>query len=110
MNPLRVMIVLIAAVSAIGLAVVMQKALGGKAPPAPVAQASAPVGKPMTQVLVAKRDLADRRAPDRRRRHLAGLAVRHRQRRLHHQRRRRARPTKATRQGRQGGRRRAEAP
>jgi pilus assembly protein CpaB len=58
MNPLRVMIVLIAAVAAIGLAVVMQKALGGKAPPAPVAQASAPVGKPMTQVLVAKRDLA----------------------------------------------------
>ena len=58
MNPLRVMIVLIAAVSAIGLAVVMQKALGGK--PAPVAVAPAPraVEKPMTQVLVAKRDLA----------------------------------------------------
>jgi pilus assembly protein CpaB len=60
MNPLRVMIVLIAAVSAIGLAVVMQKALGGK--PAAVAVAvapvAAPVDKPMTQVLVAKRDLA----------------------------------------------------
>jgi len=58
MNPLRVMIVLIAAVSAIGLAVVMQKAIGGKPAPAPVMQAAAPVGKPMTQVLVAKRDLA----------------------------------------------------
>ena len=58
MNPLRVMIVLIAAVSAIGLAVVMQKAMGGKPAPAPVVQTSAPVGKAMTQVLVAKRDLA----------------------------------------------------
>ncbi|CAN5323954.1 Flp pilus assembly protein CpaB [soil metagenome] len=58
MNPLRVMIVLIAAVSAIGLAVVMQKAMSGKPAPAQVVQASAPVGKPMTQVLVAKRDLA----------------------------------------------------
>jgi pilus assembly protein CpaB len=58
MNPLRIMIVLIAAVSAIGLAVVMQKALGGKAPAAPVALASTPVDKPMTQVLVAKRELA----------------------------------------------------
>ena len=58
MNPLRVMIVLIAAVSAIGLAVVMQKVIGGKPAPAPVVQAAAPVGKPMTQVLVAKRDLA----------------------------------------------------
>jgi pilus assembly protein CpaB len=52
------MIVLIAAVSAIGLAVVMQKMMGGKAPSAPVAQAPATTGKPMTQVLVAKRDLA----------------------------------------------------
>jgi pilus assembly protein CpaB len=59
MNPLRVMIVLIAAVSAIGLAVVMQKALGGKpAPVAAVAPAPRAVEKPMTQVLVAKRDLA----------------------------------------------------
>ena len=58
MNPLRVMIVLIAAVSAIGLAVVMQKAMGGKPAPVAVVQAAAPVGKPMTQVLVAKRDLA----------------------------------------------------
>jgi pilus assembly protein CpaB len=52
------MIVLIAAVSAIGLAVVMQKMMGGKAPSAPVVQAPAASSKPMTQVLVAKRDLA----------------------------------------------------
>lgn len=59
MNPLRVMIVLIAAVSAIGLAVVMQKAMSGKpAAPEPIVQTSAPAGKPMTQVLVAKHDLA----------------------------------------------------
>jgi pilus assembly protein CpaB len=57
MNPLRVMIVLVAAVSAIGLAVVMQKAMGGKAAPAAVVQAPAAADKPMTQVLVAKRDL-----------------------------------------------------
>jgi pilus assembly protein CpaB len=57
MSPVRLLIVLIAAVSAIGLAVVLQRALGGK-PVAPAAVA-APVaaGKPMTQVLVAKRDL-----------------------------------------------------
>jgi pilus assembly protein CpaB len=58
MNPLRAMIVLVAAVAAIGLAVVMQKALGGKPAPAPAALAPAPSSKPMTQVLVAKRDLA----------------------------------------------------
>jgi pilus assembly protein CpaB len=57
MNPLRVMIVLVAAVAAIGLAVVMQKAMGGKPAPAQVV-AAAPAAKPMTQVLVAKRDLA----------------------------------------------------
>jgi pilus assembly protein CpaB len=58
MNPLRVMIVLVAAVAAIGLAVVMQKAMGGKSTPAPIIQTAAPAAKPMTQVLVAKRDLA----------------------------------------------------
>ena len=52
------MIVLIAAVSAIGLAVVMQRALGGKPAAAPSAVAAPVTGKPMTQVLVAKRDLA----------------------------------------------------
>ena len=52
------MIVLIAAVSAIGLAVVMQRALGGKPIVAPIAAAAPVAGKPMTQVLVAKRDLA----------------------------------------------------
>ncbi|MDB5455773.1 MAG: Flp pilus assembly protein CpaB [Caulobacter sp.] len=57
MNPARIMIVLIAAVSAIGLAVVVQHVLKGKAAPESeaVAQTS---GKPMTLVLVAKRDLA----------------------------------------------------
>jgi pilus assembly protein CpaB len=57
MNPLRVMIVLVAAVAAIGLAVVMQKAMNTKAAPTLVAEAPPP-SKPMTQVLVAKRDLA----------------------------------------------------
>jgi len=57
MNPLRVMIVLVAAVAAIGLAVVMQKAMNNKAAPTLVAEAPPP-SKPMTQVLVAKRDLA----------------------------------------------------
>jgi len=58
MSPVRLLIVLIAAVSAIGLAVVLQRALGGKpvAPTAAAAPVAAP-GKPMTQVLVAKRDL-----------------------------------------------------
>ncbi|PIB93684.1 Flp pilus assembly protein CpaB [Caulobacter sp. FWC2] len=57
MSPVRLLIVLIAAVSAIGLAVVLQRALGGKpVVPAAVAAPAAP-GKPMTQVLVAKRDL-----------------------------------------------------
>jgi len=59
MSPVRLLIVLVAAISAIGLAVVLQKAMGGKPAAAPTAQAApaeAP-GKPMTQVLVAKRDL-----------------------------------------------------
>ncbi|MFZ0267457.1 Flp pilus assembly protein CpaB [Caulobacter sp.] len=59
MNPLRVMIVLVAAVAAIGLAVVLQKAMGGKpAPAAKVVAEAAPSDKSMTQVLVAKHDLA----------------------------------------------------
>jgi len=60
MSPIRLLIVLIAAVSAIGMAVVLQRALGSEASapvPAPAPAAAAPV-KPMTQVLVAKRDLA----------------------------------------------------
>lgn len=58
MNPVRLIMVLVAAISAIGLAVVLQRALGGK-PAAPTAQAApaATPDKPMTQVLVAKRDL-----------------------------------------------------
>jgi pilus assembly protein CpaB len=59
MNPLRVMIVLVAAVAAIGLAVVLQMAMGGKPASAPkVVAGAAPSDKSMTQVLVAKRDLA----------------------------------------------------
>ncbi|MBI1686007.1 Flp pilus assembly protein CpaB [Caulobacter hibisci] len=59
MNPVRIIIVLVAAVSAIGLAVLMQSAMGGKRSET-VAAVSAPAidSKPMTQVLVAKRDLA----------------------------------------------------
>ncbi|MFT4254738.1 MAG: Flp pilus assembly protein CpaB, partial [Caulobacter sp.] len=61
MNPVRIIIVLVAAASAIGLAVLMQKAVGGKSAKA-VAVASAPApgldAKPMTLVLVAKRDLS----------------------------------------------------
>jgi pilus assembly protein CpaB len=57
MNPVRLLIVLVAAVSAIGLAVVMQRAFSGK-PAVPVAAAAPVAGKPMTQVLVAKHDLA----------------------------------------------------
>ncbi|ATC30937.1 Flp pilus assembly protein CpaB [Caulobacter vibrioides] len=61
MSPVRLLIVLIAAVSAIGLAVVLQRALGGQPakPTGLVEGAGAPTaqGKPMTQVLVAKRDL-----------------------------------------------------
>ena len=58
MNPVRLLIVLVAAISAIGLAVVMQRALGGKPAKAPLAQVAPNSDKPMTQVLVAKRDLA----------------------------------------------------
>ena len=58
MNPVRLLIVLVAAVSAIGLAVVMQRAMGGKPAAAPSAVVAPVAGKPMTQVLVAKRDLA----------------------------------------------------
>jgi pilus assembly protein CpaB len=59
MNPLRVMIVLVAAVAAIGLAVVLQRAMGGKPAPAPeIVAGAAPSDKSMTQVLVAKHDLA----------------------------------------------------
>lgn len=62
MNPVRIIIVLVAAVSAIGLAVLMQRAMGGK-PAEASAVANAPASptldaKPMTLVLVAKRDLA----------------------------------------------------
>jgi pilus assembly protein CpaB len=59
MSPVRLLIVLIAAASAIGMAVALRHALAGKAeaPLAAAAPAAAPA-KPMTQVLVAKHDLA----------------------------------------------------
>jgi len=59
MSPVRLLIVLVAAVSAIGLAVVLQRALATK-PASPLAAAVPAAGsaKAMTQVLVAKRDLA----------------------------------------------------
>jgi pilus assembly protein CpaB len=57
MNPVRLLIVVVAAFSAIGLALVMQRMMAGKPPEAPVAVTQVS-GKPMTQVLVAKRDLA----------------------------------------------------
>ena len=59
MSPVRLLIVLIAAVSAIGLAVVLQRAMGGKPAESVAIAAPAPSepSKPMTQVLVAKRDL-----------------------------------------------------
>ncbi|MDR6624023.1 Flp pilus assembly protein CpaB [Caulobacter segnis] len=58
MSPVRLLIVVIAAVSAIGMAVALRHALGGSADK-PVATATpiAAPAKPMTQVLVAKRDL-----------------------------------------------------
>ncbi|MCK5910532.1 MAG: Flp pilus assembly protein CpaB, partial [Caulobacter sp.] len=59
MSPVRLLIVLIAAVSAIGMAVVLQRALGGKTEkPGAIAAPTAAPAKPMTQVLVAKHDLA----------------------------------------------------
>lgn len=59
MSPVRLLIVLVAAVSAIGLAVVLQRALATK-PASPLAAAAPDAGpaRAMTQVLVAKRDLA----------------------------------------------------
>lgn len=59
MSPVRLLIVLVAAVSAIGLAVVLQRALATK-PASPLAAATPDAGpaRAMTQVLVAKRDLA----------------------------------------------------
>src|SRR3989338_2497963 len=59
MSPVRLLIVLLAAVSALGMAVVLQRALGGKTEkPGAIAAPTAAPAKPMTQVLVAKHDLA----------------------------------------------------
>jgi pilus assembly protein CpaB len=57
MSPVRVFVLVIAAIAAIGMAFLMRGALGGKNDgPAPVVQAAPE--KPMARVLVAKRDLA----------------------------------------------------
>jgi len=57
MGAVRIIVLAVAAVAAIGLALMVRNmAAGHRPPPAPVA-APAPVEKPMAQVLVAKRDL-----------------------------------------------------
>ena len=58
MNAVRLIILLVAAVAAIGLAFVVRGAFGDKkAPAATAAPTVAAVSKPQVQVLVAKRDL-----------------------------------------------------
>lgn len=58
MNAVRLVILLVAAVAAIGLAFVVRGAFGDKkAPTAAAAPSVTPASKPMSQVLVAKRDL-----------------------------------------------------
>ena len=58
MGPTRILVLIVAAVAAIGLAFLVRGAFGSKPPPPPpaVVAATAP-GKPMAQVLTAKRDL-----------------------------------------------------
>lgn len=58
MSPVRIFVLIVAAVAAIGLAFLLRGVLAGKEGPAaaPVAQAAEPA-RPMTRVLVAKRDL-----------------------------------------------------
>ena len=56
MGSTRILVLIVAAVAAIGLAFVVRGAFGTKAPPPPQVAAAAP-GKPLAQVLTAKRDL-----------------------------------------------------
>jgi pilus assembly protein CpaB len=66
MGPTRIIILLVAAVAAIGLALVVRGAFSSKEPPPAVVAAPPPTpGKPMAQVLTARRDLAigDRLTP-----------------------------------------------
>ncbi len=59
MGTVRILVLVAAAVAALGLAlVVRQMATARRAPPAPVVAVAAPEAKPSVQVLVAKRDLA----------------------------------------------------
>lgn len=55
MRPVRIVILVVAAVAAIGLALLVRGMMAPK--PAPVTLAAAPEAKPMARVLVAKRDL-----------------------------------------------------
>ena len=58
MGPVRILVLLVAAVAAIGLAFVVRGVFGAKPPPPPVAVvAPPPPGKPLAQVLTAKHDL-----------------------------------------------------
>ncbi|HEY0052344.1 MAG TPA: SAF domain-containing protein, partial [Caulobacteraceae bacterium] len=56
MKPARIVVIAIAAVAAVGLAIVVRAMNTGK--PTTVAAAAAPEARPMARVLVAKRDLA----------------------------------------------------
>ena len=58
MGPVRILVLIVAAVAAIGLAFLVRGAFAPKQAPAPASVvAAAPPGKPMAQVLTAKRDL-----------------------------------------------------
>jgi pilus assembly protein CpaB len=57
MSPVRLFILVIAALAAIVLAFMVRGIFASKAPPPPAAVAAAPAAKPTVQVLVAKRDL-----------------------------------------------------
>src|SRR4051794_8714149 len=56
MGTTRILVLIVAAVAAIGLALVVRGAFGTKPPPPAAVVAAAP-GKPLAQVLTAKRDL-----------------------------------------------------
>lgn len=57
MGSTRILVLIVAAVAAIGLAFLVRGAFGTKPPPAPAPVVAAAPGKPLAQVLTAKRDL-----------------------------------------------------
>lgn len=57
MGAARIAIIIVACVAAIGLAIIVRNMMAGDKAPAPVAAVQAAPAAPMTQVLVAKRDL-----------------------------------------------------